>query len=69
MKFCWEGNQIMLRGDPFLSQMEASLKVILKAVRSGEYGFMVKMVEVGILEEAELSVISELPMRVETLLE
>ena len=69
MKFCWEGSQGVLQGDPYLSQMEASFRVILKVVQAGGQRFMVELAEIGALRGADLGVPLELPMVVEVLLE
>ena len=69
MKFRWEGNQVVLQGDPSLSQMEASFRVILKAVKAGGQGFMVEMAEMGALGGTDLGVPLEFSMGVEVLLD
>ena len=68
MKFGWEGRQVVLQGDPSLSQLEASLRVILKAIQAGGQGFMVKMAMMGTLGGSGMSVPRKLPTGVENLL-
>lgn len=69
MKFCWEGNPVVLQGDLSISQMEVSFHVILKAVKRGGQGFMVELAEMGVLGGAESEVTPGLPLGVEDLLD
>ena len=52
-----------------LSQMEASFRVILKAVKGGGHGFMVEIAEMGVLGRADPRLTTWLPSGVEALLE
>ena len=68
MKFGWEGRQVVLQGDSSFSQLEASLRVIMKAIQAGGQGFMVELAEMGALEGSDTSAPWELPTGVEKLL-